>query len=213
MSKENEMPNEVTKGEVMPKDLRSNATAAGDPPGGDPVTATKHQQIAARIIAALAAAKAEITPLESPTTAAIPFNRANGSIDLDFMVGVVGTVENTPSLQGLTVTLDLKEAHDTLDYIQAYVPLLNEIEAFRRALKFSIAARKADLGARSLRAYQAIRGLARDEKLALQPHASILKRALGRGPKRQRGQTPQTPQPQTPHPVPPLETGKEVPKP
>jgi hypothetical protein len=211
MPKQHQLPKgqEITKGEEMPKELQSPEAAAPAAGPADPQPVTRHEQAAARVIAALNAAKAEIMPLESPTAAAIPFNRANGSVDVDFMVGVVGAIENLPKLQGLAVTLDLPAAHDTLDYIQAYVPLLNEIEVFRRAIQFSINSRKAELGAQTLRTYQAMRGLARDKNLGLESHTSILKKMLGRGPKRKSAQAPK-PQPQ---PQPPLETGKEAPKP
>lgn len=194
----------------MSQQLKNLATAAAGDPGGppvaDPPAGTSHEAIAARVIAAVKAAKGEITPFDGPEPSVLPFVRANSSVDLDFMLGVVGTVENNPQLTPLSLTIDIPAAKESIAYIQAYVPVINELEVFLRALKFSVASRKADLGSQSLRTYEVLKGLARDKKFELTGHAAVLKRALGRTRSSKQAGQPATKEPAE------TESGKEVPK-
>lgn len=193
----------------MSNQIKNLATAAagdqGGPPATDPPAGAQHAAIAARVIAAVMAARGEITPFQPPEPLVLPFVRANSSVDLDFMLGVVAIVENNPQLP-LSVTIDIPAAKESIAYIQAYVPVINQLEVFLRDLKFSVASRKADVGAQSLRTYDLIKGLARDKKFELTSHAAVLKRALGR--------TRSAKQTGTPTPQAPVETesGKEGPK-
>jgi hypothetical protein len=179
-------------------------SAAGDPPPVTEPPASQNVQIASRVIAAVMAAKSEIV-LEPPLPSAVAYVRANSSMDLNFIIGLVGLIESNPQLKALAITFDIAEAKETIDYIQAYVPVANELESFLRALKFSIAAKKAVVGAKSLRTYQAVQAFARDQKLDLATHAAILKRTLH--PRRKKAQQPAPPGPAE------QESGKEGPKP
>lgn len=190
-----EMPKKGHGTKVMSQLLKNLTASAGGGPSDPPATeppASQNVQIAGRVIAAVMAAKSEIV-LEPPLPSAVAYVRANSSMDLNFIIGLVGLIESNPQLKAAAITFDIAEAKETIDYIQAYVPVANELESFLRALKFSIAAKKAVVGAKSLRTYQALQGFARDQKLDLATHTAILKRTLH--PRRKKAQQPAPPVP------------------
>jgi hypothetical protein len=73
----------------------------------------------------------------------------------------VAAVQLTPALQGLG-KLDFFAAHDTLQFLVAFRPVLDKVEAFYNDLKFTMDSKKAGLTDNALQIYHITKGLARD---------------------------------------------------
>lgn len=158
--------------------------AAGDPPASPtPVptpTVTHYQQVAAQMSAALSSAAALIASFESPHGSTLAFVRSHRSVPVDFISTAVTTVEATPELQSVN-KFDVTEARDVLQFLDAFRPVVDQLEALRVDLKFTMDSRKAAVAADALQIYAIAKGVARDpSSAALLAHVNNMKRDLGR---------------------------------
>ena len=135
------------------------------------------------------------------------------------MISAAAAVEQVPELQAIQ-KLDVDAAHDTLQFLEAFRPVRDKVDAFAKNLKYTMDSRKAKLATDSLLTYDVAKGLARDPKSAtIASLVANMKRDLGR---RGRPKTPlalrkTTPAPgigvPTPRLLPPTgRTAKNIPK-
>lgn len=70
------------------------------------------------------------------------------------------------------------EIRDTINYSLAYMPLANELEIHAKALRHSIAGRRAGVGQKVLRFFNFLKGISRpEEREILIPHLEAMKKA------------------------------------
>lgn len=166
------------------------AASAATPPGGTTPevtptptptpTITFYQQLADEFMKELDEIAPIIPQLEAAHISTANFVRSHLNVPNEFLATALAAVEQTPALQAVN-KLDVLAARDTLQFIEAFRPVLDKVSAFANALKFTIASRKASLAADSLQIYDIAKGLARDPgSAALASVVANLKRDLGR---------------------------------
>ena len=165
------------------------ASAATPPSGTTPEvtptttptpTITFYQQLADEFMKELDDIAPIIPQLEAAHISTANFVRSHLNVPNEFLATALAAVEQTPALQAVN-KLDVLAARDTLQFIEAFRPVLDKVSAFANALKFTIASRKASLAADSLQIYDIAKGLARDPgSAALASVVANLKRDLGR---------------------------------
>lgn len=154
--------------------------AETDPTQNPTPTVTHYQQLADQFTKALDDIAATIPKLEASHPATANFVRSHLNVSTDFLSTAIAAVEQTPELQGLN-KLDVTAGHDTLQFIEAFRPVLDKVTAFANSLKFTMASRKASLAADALQIYSIAKGIARDPgAAAVASHVHNLKRDLGR---------------------------------
>ncbi|HYI08452.1 MAG TPA: hypothetical protein VEK57_05240 [Thermoanaerobaculia bacterium] len=155
---------------------------AAEPASLEPLTPTitHYQQLAANFSAALDEIAADLPKLEDEHVSTVNFVRSHLNVPLAFIATVIAVVEQTPALQGVGM-LDVTEARDTLQLIEAFRPMLDKVTAFEKTVELTVNSRLASLGNGALQMYYLVKGLARDPKnAAARALASKLKRELNR---------------------------------
>lgn len=166
-------------------DVSMFPAAAGDPPASPPPsvptpTVTYYQQVAAQMSAALSNAAALIASLESPHTSTIGFVRSHSGVPANFIATAATAVVAAPVLQSVS-KFDVDEARDVLQFLEAFRPVVDQIEALGVDVKFTMDSRKATVAADALQIYAIAKGVARDpSSAALLAHVNNMKRDLGR---------------------------------
>lgn len=159
--------------------LPEGATTPDPTPGPTP-TVTHYQQLADNFTKALDEIVQGIPSLEDAHPATTNFVRSHSNVSIEFLATAIAVVEQTPELQLLN-KLDVVTARDTLQFLEAFRPVLDRIAALAQSLKFTMASRKATLAADALQIYDIAKGVARDPgAAALVSHVRNLKRDLGR---------------------------------
>jgi hypothetical protein len=178
------------------------ASGVSEPvPGNAPVTptVTHYEEVAKQLSAALNAAMGQIPAFEPKHDATAKFVQSHSGFPNDFIATVLAAVEADPQLQNVN-KFDVTEARDTLQYLEAFRPVIDQLDALRANLKFTCNARKARVVADGLQIYEIAKGLGRDPGSAsVASHAKNMKRDLKRpGPPRKAkagdNRTPQTQQ-------------------
>jgi len=148
-------------------------------------TITHYQEVARTLGAGLTAVLDQIPAFEAKHEATAKFVRAHSGFPNDFIATVLAAVEADPQLQKVN-KFDVTEARDTLQFLEAFRPVVDQAEALLANLKFTCAARKARVVADGLQIYQIAKGLGRDPGSAsVASHARNMKRDLKRpGPPR-----------------------------
>jgi hypothetical protein len=75
-----------------------------------------------------------IPKLEAQHVSTVKFVRAHLNVPVEFLATVIAAVEQTPELQGVN-KLDVSAARDTLQFIEAFRPVLDKVAAFARNLQ------------------------------------------------------------------------------
>jgi hypothetical protein len=160
--------------------------AAVDPATGPAPTITRYQEIAGNLTVAVKEAFTLIGSFEAPHRATVKFVRGHQSVPNDFIRTVASSVDDTPELQSVK-KLDVNEARDTLQFIDAFMPVVDLLNALGRDLKFTIDSRKAKVAADALQIYEIAKGVARDPGSAnVASHVANMKRDLNRRRAKQR---------------------------
>lgn len=162
----------------------ANATdvppSSPDPASVTP-TVTHYQSLADDFSRQLDTLSAIIPQLEASHSTTATFVRSHQSIPAEFLHTAIAAVEQTPALQGVE-KLNVVAARDTLQFIEAFRPVLDKVTAFASSLKFTISSRKATLAADALQIYSIAKGVARDPgSAAVASLVSNMKRDLKRG--------------------------------
>jgi len=146
-----------------------------DPTAPSP-TITRYQQLADDFSRALDEIVVIIPKLEITHPATADFVRSHTNVPTQFLATAIAAVEQAPQLQNLN-KLEVVAARDTLQFIEAFRPVLDKVTAFADSLKFTMASRKALLTADALQIYDIAKGIARDPGAA---HVASLVRNLKR---------------------------------
>jgi len=144
-------------------------------------TITEMDRLAEQVRAAVEALSALIPRLELPHPSTRDRIRAHRTVPREFIVSIIAAVEEIENLR-LVRKFDIDDARETLQFIDAFRPIADQLAALTAALKFTIESRKARVVAAALQTYDIARALSRDEEVsALTAHVSCLKRDLRRG--------------------------------
>jgi hypothetical protein len=151
------------------------------PPVGIPTpTVTHYQQVAAEFMSALDEISQIIPKLEAIHVSTANLVRSRLNVPNEFLATVTAAVEQVPELQAIQ-KLDVNSAHDTLQFLEAFRPVRDKVDAFAKNLKYTMDSRKASLATDSLLTYDVAKGLARDPKSAtIASLVANMKRDLGR---------------------------------
>jgi hypothetical protein len=159
---------------------RERAVTAPEEPVPQTPTVTYYEQLAHKFMQALDDIAEIIPKLEASHESTAAFVHSYLSIPNAFLATAISAVEQHATLQAVQ-KLDLTAAHDTLQFLEAFKPVLDKLTGFQRALKFTLNSRKALLAADSLQIYDVAKGLARDPGSAdMAAHVGNMKRDLGR---------------------------------
>lgn len=143
-------------------------------------TITFYKQLADEFMKELDEIAPIIPQLEAAHISTVNFVRSHLNVPIEFLATAIAAVEQTPALQAVN-KLDVLAGRDTLQFIEAFRPVLDKVSAFTNALKFTIASRKASLAADSLQIYDIAKGLARDPgSAAIASVVANMKRDLGK---------------------------------
>ena len=167
----------------------ANATGAAAAPDGTatppPVdtptpTITHYQQVAAEFMSALDEISQIIPKLEAIHVSTANLVRSRLNVPNEFLATVTAAVEQVPELQAIQ-KLDVNAARDTLQFLEAFRPVRDKVDAFAKNLKYTMDSRKAKLATDSLLTYDVAKGLARDPNSAtIASLVANMKRDLGR---------------------------------
>jgi hypothetical protein len=164
--------------------------AGGTTPTPEPTvtpTITHYQTLADEFTRELDTIATIIPKLEASHITTANFVRSHLNVPTEFLATAIAAVEQTTALQGVN-KLDVLAARDTLQFIEAFRPVLDKVTSFASSLKFTIASRKASLAADALQIYSIAKGVARDPgSAAVASLVANMKRDLGR---RGRAKTP-----------------------
>ncbi|HEX7809606.1 MAG TPA: hypothetical protein VF608_12790 [Thermoanaerobaculia bacterium] len=143
-------------------------------------TITHYQQVAAEFMAALDEIAAIIPKLEAIHVSTANLVRSRLNVPNEFLATVTAAVEQVPELQAIQ-KLDVNGARDTLQFLDAFRPVRDKVDAFAKNLKYTMDSRKAKLATDSLLTYDVAKGLARDPNSAtIASLVQNMKRDLGR---------------------------------
>lgn len=143
-------------------------------------TVTHYQQVAAEFMSALDEISQIIPKLEAIHVSTANLVRSRLNVPNEFLATVTAAVEQVPELQAIQ-KLDVNSAHDTLQFLEAFRPVRDKVDAFAKNLKYTMDSRKASLATDSLLTYDVAKGLARDPKSAtIASLVANMKRDLGR---------------------------------
>lgn len=147
----------------------------------DTPTVTEMDRIAEQVRTAVEAVSALIPKLERPHRSTRTRDRAHRTVPRDFIVSMIAAVEQLEELQAVR-KFDVDDARETLQFIDAFRPVADQLATLTAALRFTLESRKARVVAAGLQTYDIARGLARDEEMTpLTAHVDNLKRDLRRG--------------------------------
>jgi hypothetical protein len=173
----------------MATSRNTNATAPTEPTLSDETTpptavptptVTYYQQLAAEFTTELDQIATIIPKLEAQHVSTVKFVRAHLNVPTEFLATVVAAVEQTPELQGVN-DLEVSQARDTLQFLEAFRPVLDKVTAFARNLQYTMNSRKASLSADTLQIYYIAKGVARGRnQAAVGSLVANMKRDLGR---------------------------------
>ena len=175
-----------------------NASGASAQPAADTPaspTTTHYQEMADALSATLTTALSQIPSFEQSHPATVKFVRSHQGFPNDFIATVLAAVAADPQLQNVN-KFDVVEARDTLQFLEAFRPVIDQAQALLATLKFTCASRKARVVADGLQIYVIAQGIGRDPgSVAVTSYAENMKRDLKRN--RRRSRTAPAPAPQT----------------
>ena len=121
-----------------------------------------------------------IPKLEAIHVSTATLVRSRLNVPNEFLATVTAAVEQVPELQAIQ-KLDVNAARDTLQFLEAFRPVRDKVDAFAKNLKYTMDSRKAKLATDSLLTYDVAKGLARDPNSAtIASLVANMKRDLGR---------------------------------
>jgi hypothetical protein len=150
------------------------------------LTVTQYQSLATEFSGALDKV-ASLVPKPDPAHAVTEsFVNARLRVPIEFLATVIVSVEQAPELQG-TGKLDPNVGRDTLQLLEAFRPVLDKVERFKKDLLTNLNVRLAVLTEGALQVYGVAQTLARDKKSpTLEALVANMKRDLGRSEARRR---------------------------
>jgi hypothetical protein len=163
------------------------------PPGDPVVVLTQFDELAARFSAALNEAVSLIPEWEPRHSETRQFVQKYTSFSNDVISSTIAAVEANPELAN-TKKFNVAEARATLQFLNAFRPIIDQVDELRTNLRFTYFARKARVVADALQTYAIANGLGRDPSSAgVAAHAANIKRDLRRPRPKKEKKTPTTP--------------------
>jgi hypothetical protein len=154
---------------------------AGDPGPAQTPTVTHYQQVAANLAKAIDDTLALIPSLVEPHPSTTGFVRTHQNVPLEFIATAIAAVEANPEML-VTANFDATAARDALQFMDAFRPMADRLNAAAKNLTFSIDTRRANVSTGALQVYAVAKGVASvPQNTAVVPHVGNLKRDLGRG--------------------------------
>jgi hypothetical protein len=154
--------------------------ASSESSGRVPLPPTASELLATELLGVLNDFAARIPGLSSPHKSTAGRVRGQRTISKAFMRSAIFTTEQFDYLQA-TGTLGIDAARETLQFVDAFKPVLDKLKTLTQDLGFTIELKTADVADAALRIYGVARILSRDPAAAeLGGHAAILKKHLGR---------------------------------
>jgi len=157
----------------------SDAPEATPQPSG-PVPATDAERLAFQVQDALKAAAGLIEELQYPHPETRRSARGARTVSKEFVRSMAALVDNSELLQQLGI-YQSPRARASLQFLEAFVPVLHRSQTFTEALSYTLEAVHADLVEEALQAYRVANAVTRRGKNAeLAAQLRILKKILGR---------------------------------
>jgi hypothetical protein len=175
-------------------------------------TITHYQQIAVNVAKVIDDMLASIPSFVASHPSTTAFVRSHQNVPVEFIATAIAAVEANPELQG-TGNFDVTEARDALQFIDAFRPMADRLNAAAQDVTFSIDSRRANVSNGALQIYAIAKGVARNPlSTTVASHVGNLRRDLGKAGKSGKKKATQTPGTPTPapaptHPIPPVSGG------
>jgi hypothetical protein len=177
--------------------LQSAQADAPETPTPSGPTVTKNEAAAQEFTKVLQGLSVLLAEHTRPTDLSPRSLRTRGNVPMEFLTTAIAAVAKSPELQTAT-SIDIDEATETLQFIQAFSPILVDAEAFVRQLKFVLAVRRASVSAKTRKAYSFAKTIARGSGgEAVEAHVLAMKRSLRR-PKAEKSGSQPSPTPSSP---------------
>jgi hypothetical protein len=161
----------------MPNLINRPKAGVAAPPDG--LTITHHRQAADDFLKALATVSAMIPLIEAADFTEVEFVRTHQNVPIEFIKTAIAGIEQTPELQAFT-ELDPVLSAEMLQFIDAFLPVLQQVTTFGDSLKFTLDWKVAKLSDGSLKVYQGVKAGVRGRRSAsIVALEATLKRALG----------------------------------
>lgn len=143
-------------------------------------TVTQYQQLAERLLAGLAELAAIAPSLDPDDAANVEFTRRHLNVPVPFLATAVFAVERNPELQAAQ-KLNVPFGRDTLQFLDAYRPVLDAARVFLDRLTLAYQTRQAALTIQALHVYDIAKSVDRDARSPeLSAAVENMKRDLGR---------------------------------
>ncbi len=172
---------------INPNDTSS--TPSTPAPAGPTPPLTAYEQLVANLNAAIDALVAQIPEFQVPHPTSTSFVRTHQNVPLEFANSAVAAVNDAHVLQASN-TLDVNEAREALQFIDAFQPLFEKVTLLSQNLKFTIMERRAQVSVKALMLYGVAKQLARDPNSAIAGHVRIMKAHLAKAKRKSTKPTP-----------------------
>jgi hypothetical protein len=137
------------------------------------ITITHYQEVGANVLKLIETVRSAIPVVEVPLDVKQPL----GSGKSGLIATAVSVFESSPELQGLGFNVD--EARDTMQYVDAFQPVLDQLRALARHLEVQIRFRKGRSIDAALQLYSVAKGVSRRALgVDLPAHVGNLKRQM-----------------------------------
>lgn len=144
------------------------------------LTITKYKTLADGLSAELEEVLTKFPKPDPTRPVTRDFVRSRLNAPIEFLGTAIAGVEELPELQAAK-KLDVNAGRDTLQFIEAFRPVLDKVARFQDELKFVLNTKKALLTEDAIRIYDVVRSMARDKKSpAMVALAANLRRDLKR---------------------------------
>ncbi|HEX7154397.1 MAG TPA: hypothetical protein VF618_23125 [Thermoanaerobaculia bacterium] len=140
------------------------------------LTITHYETLANDFLAQLDLLAGVVPQVEPEHTSQRVFVRTHVNAPLEFLSSAVASVKLMPELKVLN-KLDVLAARDALQFLDAFRPVLDKVNAFARALKYTMAAKRAAVTNDAQQIYRIAQAIASNGgNPALEEHVANMKR-------------------------------------
>lgn len=147
---------------------------------GPTATPTPFDDVAAQVSAAIVAVVKLIPAFEPRHAETAQFVKRYQTFSDDSIRSTIAAIDANPELNSAN-TFDLEEARSTLQFLDAFRPVMDQADQFRSDLRFTYFSRKAHVVEQVLQTYALAKGMGRNPLSAgVAAHAKVIKRDLRR---------------------------------
>jgi hypothetical protein len=158
----------------------SDGTVVVPPDVPSTLTITHYKQLAEQFRKVFSDAVAIVPTADPGEFANAEASRRRLNVPLEFLRTAIASVERNPELQNVQ-KLNVLLGQDTLQYLEAFRPMLDELLAFVNRLTLTLQSRQATLSIEALHIYDVAKSVNRDERSPeLSAAIANMKRDLGR---------------------------------